>query len=70
MDTPHEIQDPGDHTTWSCVAALATAAGDGKVPVVCTPSGGARSVRLELAGNWREELSDGELLAAIAAARS
>ena len=49
------------------MAALANASEEGKVPVVCTPSGGARSVRLELAANWREALPDGELLTAIAA---
>ena len=67
MDTPREVQDPADNTTWSCVPALATG-DDGKIPVVCTPSGGARSVRLELATDWREKLSDEDLLAAIVAA--
>lgn len=34
--------------------------------VVCTPSGGARTVELELPGGWEEALSDEELLAAVA----
>lgn len=68
METPREVQDPGgEKLTWSCVPALATGQG-GKVPVVCTPSGGARSVRLELPADWRQAQSDEELLAAIAAA--
>lgn len=33
--------------------------------VVCTPSGGARTVELELPGRWEEELSDEALLRAI-----
>ncbi len=35
--------------------------------VVCTPSGGARSVRLELPGGWDAEMPDEALLAAIRA---
>ena len=34
-----------------------------------TPSGGARTVRLELASGWERRMPDDELLAAIAAAR-
>jgi hypothetical protein len=33
--------------------------------VVCTPSGGAKSVRVELPGNWEKALSDEELLQTI-----
>lgn len=33
--------------------------------VVCTPSGGARTVELELPGGWEEEMEDEELLGAI-----
>ena len=55
MDTPREVRDDGQGTTWIGVNALATAGTEGKVPVVCTPSGGA--------------LSDEDLLAAIAAGR-
>ncbi len=76
-----EVQD-GENVRWVCAQALAGVGSsvedeaaaqvehdDGTVPVVCTPSGGARTVRLELARGWEERLSDDELLAAIAAAR-
>ncbi|WP_157267800.1 hypothetical protein [Azohydromonas aeria] len=43
-------------------------AGDGTVPVTCTPSGGAASVRIRLPRGWEESSSDDDLLAAIAAA--
>lgn len=78
-----EVQD-ADNTRWSCVQALsglgdasgadAEAAADkvegndGTVPVACTPSGGAASVRIRLPRGWEEGSSDEELLAAIAAA--
>ncbi|QMU29352.1 hypothetical protein [Adhaeribacter radiodurans] len=68
-----EITDQ-ENTAWTCVqayAALNSAAAEkatnivesneGKVPVVCTPSGGAQTVRLELDKNWLEELSDEQL---------
>lgn len=42
---------------------------DGSVPVACTPSGGAASVRIRLPRGWEEDSSDEQLLAAIAAAR-
>jgi hypothetical protein len=71
-----------DKTQWTCVQAYAsvdsTAADkavalseteDGGVPVVCTPSGGAQTVRLELAKDWLENLSDEELANAITAAQ-
>ena len=38
----------------------------GKVQVVCTPSGGAKSVRLELVTDWLQKLSDDELIDQIA----
>lgn len=70
-----EVQD-SDHTTWTCVQAYtgllshdqknedaAKVAGTGDyVNVVCTPSGGAQTVRLELPDEWLEELSDEDLL--------
>jgi hypothetical protein len=79
---PREVTDEGG-TPWSCVQAFAglgdsaaareaaerIADADGRVAVVCTPSGGAQSVRLELVPSWAESLSDEELLAAIAAGR-
>ncbi|HZH75446.1 MAG TPA: hypothetical protein VEY88_05405 [Archangium sp.] len=74
---PREVKD-ADGVTWSCIQAFA---GLGKDPekteaarvdgtrdrfhVVCTPSGGAKSVRVELPGNWEKGLSDEELLQAI-----
>lgn len=62
---------------WSCAEAFAGLAEDAghadaarvkgtdRVRVVCTPSGGARSVHLELPQDWREAVSDDDLLAAI-----
>jgi hypothetical protein len=41
----------------------------GRVEVVCTPSGGAQTVRLELPGGWEEAYSDEELLREIEARR-
>jgi hypothetical protein len=70
------------NTTWTCVQAYAgvdsSAAAEatklseteaGSVPVVCTPSGGAQTVRLELSKEWLDSLSDEELTNAIAAAQ-
>jgi hypothetical protein len=73
-----------EQTTWSCVQAFSgtgdsaaaraaaerIASADGKVAVVCTPSGGAQSVRLELDPGWEDSLSDDALVAAIAEARA
>jgi len=74
-----EITD-NEKTTWTCVQAyggLEGKAGEktaeiaeteaGTVPVVCTPSGGAQTVRLELAKDWFDNLPDEELAAAITA---
>ncbi len=65
-------------TTWTCVQAYAGLEGkngekaakiseteDHKVPVVCTPRGGAQSVRLQLPLDWLEQLEDEELLQQI-----
>ena len=74
---PREVRDAGG-TAWSCVqvyAGLSTSSekedaarvdgtGD-RFHVVCTPSGGAQSVRLELAGDWESALPDEELLREI-----
>ena len=67
-----------DNITWTCVQAYAGLDGDaaeraaeissdemGNVSVICTPSGGAQSVRLELSPDWAEALPDEELLLAI-----
>jgi hypothetical protein len=71
-----------DGTVWTCVQALSGLTGEaakeaaekiesdsGKVPVVCTPSGGEQSVRIELPKDWTDGLSDDDLLAAIVAER-
>ncbi|GAB2946375.1 hypothetical protein GCM10027048_09180 [Hymenobacter coalescens] len=70
------------NTTWTCVQAYAAVESaateqaveksetdEGNVPVVCTPSGGAQTVRLELAKNWLDELDDKALAEAIQAAQ-
>lgn len=66
-----------DNIRWTCVQAYAgvgsitpdkakqLSEADGKVPVVCTPSGGAKSVRLHLSTNWLEQLPDEVLIEAI-----
>ena len=71
-----------ENTRWTCVQAYSGLEGkisgkteelsendEGKVPVVCTPSGGAQSVRIELQKNWEENVPEEELLAKIKAAR-
>ena len=71
-----EVKD-ADGITWTCIQAYAGLS-DGAVDkekaqvneqkdtywVVCTPSGGAKSVRLELQGGW-ESHSDEALLSEI-----
>lgn len=79
--TQREVTDE-DNTSWTCVQAYAgldkeaseKAAAlaeneNGTIPVVCTPSGGAQSVRLALPKNWMEALSEEELLVKINAAQ-
>ena len=74
---PREMED-SEGVRWSCAQAYAglseTGAGDeeaarvegsDRLRVVRTPSGGSRSVELELAGGWDESLSDEELLREI-----
>ena len=75
-----EVTDGGG-TRWVCVQAYAGLAGDGgggaaaagaadedgRVEVVCTPSGGAQTVRLKLAEGWEDRCSDEELLREIEA---
>ncbi|TGE20802.1 hypothetical protein E5K00_21710 [Hymenobacter aquaticus] len=71
-----------DNTRWTCVQAYAAVESstadqatslseteEGAVPVVCTPSGGAQTVRLELGKDWLDNLSDDELATAIQAAQ-
>lgn len=75
-----EVTD-GEGIKWSCVEAYAGLSGgsggeaarvegtDDRFRVVCTPSGDAKSVELELPGGWEKSLSDDELLREIAAKR-
>lgn len=76
---PREVSD-GEGVTWACVQAYgglgdeneeaARVEGEGDLfQVVCTPSGGAQTVRLELEGGWEESLSDEELLKKIESAQ-
>ena len=73
-----EVTD-GEGTTWSCVEAYAGLSDEGKSDaarvegtdryrVVCTPSGGAQTVELELPAGWEEEMPDEELVREIEAA--
>ena len=68
---PREVRDDRG-ITWSCVeayAGLSGSAGDAaradgpgeRYRVICTPSGGAKSVELELPAGWEESLSDDDL---------
>jgi hypothetical protein len=76
---PREVTD-GEGTAWSCVEAYTGLSEDGKSDaarveggryrVVCTPSGGAKTVELELPGGWDESLSDEELVREIDRARA
>lgn len=74
---PREITD-GDGVTWACIQAYAGLGNDpdkadaarvegsgDSFHVVCTPSGGAKSVRLELPREWEERWADAEILKAI-----
>ena len=73
---PREIDD-GEGVRWTCAQAYAGLAdgpadpaaakvdGADRYRVICTPSGGSRSVELELPGDWEENLSDEELLGEI-----
>jgi hypothetical protein len=71
-----EVETP-DTIKWQCVQAfegvngnLAARANEvlgepDKVVVVCTPSGGAQSVRIKLPNDWKEKTTDDELIRAI-----
>ncbi|MBD1395675.1 hypothetical protein H9Q13_00725 [Pontibacter sp. JH31] len=80
--TQREVTD-NDNTTWTCVqaygnlskenadkAAELTEDSNGEVTVVCTPSGGAQTVRLQLAKGWMEAVSDEELVSQIGSSQS
>jgi hypothetical protein len=77
---PREVTD-AEGTTWSCVPPYQGLSGDDSMPeaarvegsddlyqLVCTPSGGAQSVRIEVPGDWATSLSDEDLVARIGAA--
>ncbi len=72
-----EVTD-ADGVTWSCIQAFAGLGNDrmkaeaarvegspDRFHVVCTPSGGARSVRIELPDGWERRCADEDILAAI-----
>ncbi|WP_187144361.1 hypothetical protein [Microvirga massiliensis] len=74
---PRELTD-ADGVTWSCAQAFAGLCNDPEKAeaarvegsgdhfhVVCTPSGRAKSVRLELPSGWEESCTDEEILKAI-----
>jgi hypothetical protein len=74
---PRELTD-ADGVTWSCAQAFAGLGNDPEKAeaarvegsgdhfhVVCTPNGGAKSVRLELPSGWEESCTDEEILKAI-----
>lgn len=78
---PREVTDK-EGVTWSCVLAYggltrgegneeaARVEGEGNLfHVVCTPSGGAQTVRLRLEGDWEERYEDEELLRRIEAGK-
>jgi hypothetical protein len=69
-----EVQD-SENVKWQCVqahAGITSKAAEeaaakvqnesGNVTVVCTPSGGAQTVRLELQEDWNEQMSDEALI--------
>jgi hypothetical protein len=71
-----EVQD-GENIRWKCVQAFAGTNGeaakaaqnmtenDDTVEVVCTPSGGAQTVRLQLPRNWTDDTTDEDLVRQI-----
>jgi hypothetical protein len=73
---PREITD-SEGVTWSCIQAFAGLGNDpekaeaarvdgaDRLRVVCTPSGGAKSVRVELPEGWEDQMTDPDLLNAI-----
>ena len=72
-----EVTD-SDGIKWTCIQAFAGLGKDAekteaarvegssnRFHVTCTPSGGSRSVRIELPGDWEKALSEEQLLSAI-----
>lgn len=79
---PRDVTDD-EGTTWTAAQAFAGLGGEDdpekadaarvkgdpdRVHVVCTPGGGARSVRVQLPLGWEETAGDAEIVAAIRAA--
>ena len=60
------LDQDSDHGSTKAEAARVAGSED-RFHVVCTPSGGARSVRVELPGGWEDGVRDEELLRAIRA---
>jgi hypothetical protein len=73
---PREVTD-AEGMTWTCIQAFAGLGSDPEkveaarvegtddlYDVVCTPDGGARSVRVQLPGHWETSVPD-EALAAL-----
>lgn len=69
------VQD-SNNVRWECAQAYAAVAGKAadnaaqdsaanSVDVVCTPSGGAQTIRLRLPGDWFDKMSDEQLVEAI-----
>ncbi|EIM28459.1 hypothetical protein [Microvirga lotononidis] len=76
---PREVTDP-DGITWTCIQAFSGLGTDAEkteaarvdgtadiYQVVCTPSGSAQSVRVELPGDWERTMSEEKLLDMIRA---
>jgi hypothetical protein len=74
---PREVSDK-EGITWTCIQTFAGLGNDpekadaarvegaqNQVHVVCTPSGGAKSVRIELTEDWETSLSEDDLLQII-----
>ena len=77
---PRDVTD-AEGVTWSCIQAFAGLGNDpakteaarvegnaDRVHVVCTPSGGARKVPINLPIDWERSCVDGDILTAIGAA--
>lgn len=77
-----EVKDQ-EGTTWTCVQAYAGLEGeaqeqateitegeDQEVDVICTPNGGAQTVRLRLPKDWMEGITEEVLLKKIRSAAS
>jgi hypothetical protein len=76
-----EVQD-SNKLTWKCVQAFTATNGEAAeeatrmteknqhVTVVCTPSGQAQSVRLNLSPDWDQQITDEQLLTEISNAQA